>query len=113
MNRNPYLNDLHLLCLFCLAVAQPLLDVLSKNPQFFVGRGNHPPELYILVAAVCFLFPGGLGLIRHMLYFLPEGFGRAFHGALLWILFVVILVLIQKQVISSSAKAIVLTSALL
>ncbi len=34
--------------LFGLAVAQPLLDLLSKHPQFFIGRRAVPAEIIFL-----------------------------------------------------------------
>lgn len=38
----------HLLAVWALAFVQPLLDLLGKNPDFFVARGNDPADILIL-----------------------------------------------------------------
>lgn len=38
----------HLAALWALAFVQPLLDLLGKNPDFFVARGNSPGDILLL-----------------------------------------------------------------
>ena len=53
--RIPAENTLHLFALAALAVAQPLFDVVSREPAFFVARNTTAGQLAGLVAilAVC------------------------------------------------------------
>ncbi|MCP4657289.1 MAG: sulfatase-like hydrolase/transferase [bacterium] len=50
----PYL---HLLLLSCLAFAQQLLDLLARNPEFFVIRGSQPVDLIALVVVLLLIPP--------------------------------------------------------
>ena len=54
---------LALFSLFGLAVAQPLLDLLSDHPQFFVARQAAPSEIVFLALFFCFLVPGCLAVL--------------------------------------------------
>lgn len=44
----------HLTALWAITFVQPLLDLLGKNPDFFVARGNTPGD--ILIFAIVFMF---------------------------------------------------------
>ncbi len=48
---------LRLLTLWALAVAQPLYDLLGRNPAFFVYRRCEPADLFLFVIAVSLLLP--------------------------------------------------------
>ena len=37
------------------AVAQPVFDILSRNPEFFAVRGSEPADLLILTLVLCVL----------------------------------------------------------
>lgn len=47
----------HLAALWALAFAQPLFDLLGKNPDFFVARDNSPGDILILGIGFMFLPP--------------------------------------------------------
>jgi hypothetical protein len=47
-------NGLHLAVLTALAVAQPVLDILGKNPAFFVVRGSSDTEIVLFALALTF-----------------------------------------------------------
>lgn len=47
-------NGLHLAVLSALAVAQPILDILGKNPAFFVVRGSSDTEIVLFALALAF-----------------------------------------------------------
>ncbi len=47
-------NGLHLAVLSALAVAQPVLDILGKNPAFFVVRGSSDTEIVLFALALTF-----------------------------------------------------------
>ena len=48
---------LHVLALTALAVAQPLFDVVSREPAFFVARNTTSADLFALVGVVCLALP--------------------------------------------------------
>jgi hypothetical protein len=50
-------DSLHVFVLFGFAVAQPLLDLLSRNAEFFVARHSQPIDIVLLVATLCVLLP--------------------------------------------------------
>jgi arylsulfatase A-like enzyme len=112
MASNPRMGDLHVLSLFCLAVAQPLLDVLSKNAQFFVARGSGPRDVYLLVAIICILVPGFLILMKRLLDFFYPRIAQVFQGGILWFLLFLILLQLEKKLIGSDF-IIVLTGSLI
>jgi len=47
----------HLAALWALAFVQPLLDLLGKNPDFFVARGNSPGDILLLSIGFTLLPP--------------------------------------------------------
>lgn len=78
-------KGLHILALFAIAVAHPVLDLTARNPAFFVARNSQPSELLLLVATLCLLFPGFLILIQWSIGHrtLP---GRTIHAITLFVL---------------------------
>ena len=59
---------LHLLGLSTLAIAQPLFDLLGRNPEFFAARGSQPADILLLAGAI------GLGLGHDAHEIAPEDF---------------------------------------
>jgi len=47
-------NGIHLAVLSALGVAQPVLDILGKNPAFFVVRGSSDTEIVLFALALTF-----------------------------------------------------------
>ena len=66
LHRQPgWLAALHVAGLWAVAIAQPLLDLLSRSPEFFVAHGTRPGDLLGLVAVLCLAGPAcGLAAIR-------------------------------------------------
>jgi hypothetical protein len=58
---------LHLLGLWTLAAAQPVLDLLGKNATFFVAHRADPTEIIAAVAGIVFLVPTALALALWLL----------------------------------------------
>lgn len=57
------LGGAHLAALWALAFAQPMLDLLGENPDFFVARGNSSGQIILYALTIMFLPPLiGLGL---------------------------------------------------
>src|SRR3990172_1008132 len=53
----PSLTALHLLGLWALAVAHPLLDLLQRSPEFFVAHDAGPADIAIIVLGLVLLVP--------------------------------------------------------
>src|SRR5919198_251226 len=53
-------NGLHLTALTAFALAQPLFDVLQKEPEFFAARGSHSVDIVMFALGVTFGPPAGL-----------------------------------------------------
>ena len=47
------LETLHIVGLWCLAVAQPIFDVVGRSPEFFIAHDARPSDLLALVAVLC------------------------------------------------------------
>ena len=56
------LAALHIASLWCIAVAQPLFDVLRGSPEFFVAHDAGPADLGGLVLLVCLAGPASAAL---------------------------------------------------
>ena len=54
---------LHLFGLWAFAVAQPLFDVLSRNPEFFVARRSPPMEVAALAFVLSLAAPSAMVLV--------------------------------------------------
>lgn len=50
-------HELHVAGLWAVAVAQPLFDLLSRSPEFFVAHGTRPGDLLGLVLLLCLAGP--------------------------------------------------------
>lgn len=84
--REFFVNALHLLTLVALAVAQPLLDLLSRFPQFLIAHGSRPVDLVLMVLGLCLLLPSLLILLDAIVARLyPPGYG-GFHALLVFLL---------------------------
>lgn len=56
---------LHVAGLWAVAVAQPLFDLLSRSPEFFVAHETRPGDILALVALLCLAGPAGwLAVLR-------------------------------------------------
>ena len=49
----PRLAALHLVALWSVAVAQPIFDVVGRNPEFFVAHAARPANLVVFVLVLC------------------------------------------------------------
>ena len=52
------MKALHILTLFGFALAQPLLNLTSRNAEFFIVRSSRPVDLFFLVLILTVLLPG-------------------------------------------------------
>lgn len=51
-------DALHVFVLWSFAVAQPLLEVISRNVEFFVAHGSKQVDIIMFLTILCFLIPG-------------------------------------------------------
>ena len=69
--------------IFVLALAQPLLDLLGRNAEFFLARSAPPLDIVLLAVALTLIIPITIGFfivgVRHV----HEPTGRVFHGLVL------------------------------
>lgn len=61
--REVLVHGAHLAALWAIAFAQPLLDLLGSNPEFFVARGNTTADILILAFGFTLLPPLGLTVL--------------------------------------------------
>jgi hypothetical protein len=92
---------LHVLILWNLAVAQPLLDVVGRSGHFFIAHRSSPLDILLLIALVCLAAPcvligliGAAGLLR---------LRPATHVAAIWALASTLVLLWTKPFVGGSA----------
>ena len=76
-------QTLHIFALTALAVAQPLFDVVSREPAFFVARNTTAANLVALVGVVCLALPTVLVAIEIALARFSASVARAAYGVVL------------------------------
>ena len=57
------LQALHVIGLWCLAVAQPVLDLVGSSPEFIIAHDARPGDLLVLVALLCLGGPAACLLV--------------------------------------------------
>jgi len=71
---------------FVLAVAQPLLDLLGRNAEFFLARSAPPMDIVLLAVLLTFGIPLGVGFFTVWIRNIHEVTGRILHVAILTVL---------------------------
>ena len=98
-------NGIHLAVLSALAVAQPILDILGKNPAFFSIRGSSSTEIALFALVIVLGLPALLVMIELAARALSETAARVLHllfvGALVALL--ALYVLTKSGVLSGPA----------
>jgi len=92
--------------LFCLAIAQPILDLLGRNPEFFVARSSPVSDVLLIGVTVGLLFPVALGLAVIGIRKANLVVGTAVHVAVIALLALVLLIEIVEQFVANSTVAI-------
>jgi Sulfatase len=104
---SPVVWWLHLAVLWSFAVAQPLFDVLSDSPEFFVARGNTGGDIVLLALGVT-LVPPTLAVAVELALRRLEPARQAVHLALVGLLVAAIALQALDDLLSASA-AVLLT----
>ncbi len=103
----------HIFALAALAVAQPLFDLLSREPAFFVARNTTSGQLAAFVACVSIVLPLALVALEAGCRRLRSGVGDVVHLALLTMLGALFLLPILKRVDALDSGALLLAASLL
>ena len=107
------LSFLHLAVLSAFALAQPLFNLLSDNPEFFAARGSTATDI-IVFAVLLVVVPPALGLAIELLIGLAGARARrGAHLALLALLATVVFVQALKDALGSSDVLLVAIAAAL
>ncbi len=69
--------------LFVLALAQPLLDLLGRNAEFFLARSAPPLDIIVLAISLTIILPLTLGFLVVGVRRIHEPTGRFLHGFVL------------------------------
>jgi hypothetical protein len=69
--------------LFVLALAQPLLDLLGRNAEFFLARSAPPLDIILLAVSLTLILPLAIGFLIVGVRRLHEPTGRVLHGLIL------------------------------
>ena len=77
--RDFFIDILHVFVLFGFAVAQPLFDLLSRNPAFFVAHQSEPLDVILFILILCILPPALVFLIEAVAGLLGRGIRKGVH----------------------------------
>ena len=87
MSRRALLErGLHVAVLWALAVAQPLFDLLGRNPEFFATRGSPPGDIVAFALLVTFAVPLAVLALEWIAGLIGEGVARTLHLACVGVL---------------------------
>ncbi|MFV2072402.1 MAG: sulfatase-like hydrolase/transferase [Thermoanaerobaculales bacterium] len=88
---------LHLLMLVGVGVAQPLYDLLGRNPSFFVAHSATTLDLVLFVAIVSLALPAGLFAVQSILTQLARRLGSVIYLLTVAVLFAVVAAIPVKR----------------
>ena len=69
--------------LFVLALAQPLLDLLGRNAEFFLARSAPPLDIILLAVSLTIILPLIIGFLVVGVRRVHQPTGRILHGFVL------------------------------
>ena len=101
--RELLIGGAHLGALWAFAFAQPLLDLLGKNPDFFVARSNTPADIVIFALAFTLLPPLAMLAVEAVVAAFSHRAYSMLHLALVALLAAVFFVQVEKRIFTSPA----------
>jgi len=101
---------LHILLLSGVGIAQPLYDLLGRNPSFFVAHSATAVDLAVFTVLVSLALPAALWSVQAMVTRLSRGIGSAVYLVLVGALFAIIAAVPVKRLIPSSGWAAVVVA---
>lgn len=84
--RELWLGGAHLAVLWALGFAQPLFEILSASPEFFVARGNTRGDIVALALGLVVVPPAAMLLVEWLVGHIDPRFGRGAHLAFVGLL---------------------------
>ncbi len=108
-----FLESLHTFTLCGFAITQPLLDLLSRNAEFFIVRGSEPVDIVLLILLLCVAFPAALVVLEGGASLIHRRVRAGLHSLVVASLVAGIAAPIVKQVGGLPGPALLLTAALL
>jgi hypothetical protein len=108
--KSSFTNSLHIFVLSSLAIAQPILDILSRNTDFLVASSCEPEEIFSLLLILCFLIPASLILVELIGSKISNSLGIWIHYAWIFGLSTIIAVQVLKHIPELSGLANILIS---
>jgi hypothetical protein len=106
--RELLLGGAHLAALWAFAFVQPLLDLLGKNPDFFVARSNTAGDILILSIGFTVLPPLAMLAVEGVTKLIDRRAYLVIHLGLVVLLAAAFFVQIEKRVFSSPASLMIL-----
>lgn len=95
-----FTDALHIFVLVSFALAQPLLDILARYPEFFVTRKSEPVDIFLFVLTLCFVIPGILVLVEALTGLLGRGPRKVVH----WFMVAALSAIIFLQVLNRAVE---------
>lgn len=92
-----WISILHLFTLSSFAIAQPLFDLIGKNPDFLVAQGAGPAEVVVLVLALIVPIPFLLTLVALLLGSIHRRLGQIAHATFIIVLVAMISMPVLKR----------------
>jgi hypothetical protein len=108
--RELLIGGAHLGALWAFAFAQPLLDLLGKNPDFFVARSNTAGDIVVLALFVLFVPPLVLLALEALVLAVDRRAYRGVHLGLVALIAAVFFVQAEKRVFTSPTALIVVVA---
>jgi hypothetical protein len=112
VDREFWRDILHLSILVLLAIVQPLLNVLSRSPEFFIVRANRPIDVVMLVVVLCLLLPALFTLIEIVFGLVSVKLQKAVHIFFMFALLVILIGYGLQQLRLFSGSVILICSCL-
>jgi len=104
---------LHLALLVGIGIAQPLYDLLGRNPSFFVAHSATPIDLILLVTIVSIAIPAVFWLFQWVLTRVAATAGSAVYLALVATFFAIIALVPFKRLFPAAGAAVVAVAAMI
>ena len=96
-------RTLHLFALVQVAIAYPVYDLLSRNPEFFVARQSQAGDIWLVVLALSFVLPLGLFGLQWVSARINARLGHTIYLLLIAILFLLLGLSASQNVLDGPA----------
>lgn len=87
----------HLAVLWAVAVAQPTFDLVGRNAEFFVARGNRPVDIVLLTLGLIVVPPLALWSVELAAGAVAPGLAEALHRLFVGVLVAVLALYVMKE----------------